>query len=174
MIDARFGHVNLIARDWRALAAFYQRVLGCPPVPPERDLRGEALSAATGVANAALRGIHPRLPGAGPVGPTLQAFEDDPSLAHPSTAANRPRFAHVAFVVPEAEAARATTPRRAERRSVTWPRPRQPTDGTCPGATSGIRRATSSSCRPGRRPDRAWGTLLCQSAAKQQSHLTMS
>jgi catechol 2,3-dioxygenase-like lactoylglutathione lyase family enzyme len=108
VIDARFGHVNLIARDWRALAAFYQRVLGCTPVPPERDLRGEALSAATGVPNAALRGIHLRLPGGGPAGPTLEIFEYDPSLTHPPTAANRPGFGHIAFVVPDVDAARAT------------------------------------------------------------------
>jgi predicted enzyme related to lactoylglutathione lyase len=34
MIEATFGHVNLVARDWRALAAFYQRVFDCVPVPP--------------------------------------------------------------------------------------------------------------------------------------------
>ena len=27
----RFGHVNLVARDWRALAAFYEDVFGCEP-----------------------------------------------------------------------------------------------------------------------------------------------
>ena len=108
MIDARFGHVNLIARDWRALAAFYQRVLGCTPVPPERDLSGDALSAGTGIPNAALHGIHLRLPGGGPAGPTLEIFEYDPSLAHPPTAANRPGFGHIAFVVPEVDTARAT------------------------------------------------------------------
>ncbi len=29
--DARFGHVNLAAEDWRALAGFYQRVFSCEP-----------------------------------------------------------------------------------------------------------------------------------------------
>lgn len=133
MIDARFGHVNLVARDWRALAAFYERVFGCTPVPPERDLRGEVLSAATGVPNAALRGIHLRLPGGGPAGPTLEIFEYDPPLAHPSTAANRPGFAHIAFVVPDVDAARAlllveggtpvgdvVTTRTTDGRQVTW------------------------------------------------------
>jgi catechol-2,3-dioxygenase len=28
VIDARFGHVHLIARDWRRLADFYERVFG--------------------------------------------------------------------------------------------------------------------------------------------------
>ncbi|MEX1168538.1 MAG: VOC family protein [Chloroflexota bacterium] len=107
MIDARFGHVNLIARDWRNLADFYERALGCLPVPPERDLAGPELSAATGVPDAALRGIHLRLPGGGPAGPTLEIFQYDPSLAHSSTAANRPGFGHIAFVVPDVPAARS-------------------------------------------------------------------
>jgi catechol 2,3-dioxygenase-like lactoylglutathione lyase family enzyme len=108
VIDARFGHVNLVARDWRALAAFYQGVLGCLPVPPERDLHGAELSAGTGIANAALRGIHLRLPGGGSTAPTLEIFQYDPSLEAMPTAANRPGFGHIAFVVSDVHAARAT------------------------------------------------------------------
>jgi predicted enzyme related to lactoylglutathione lyase len=33
----RYVHTNLIARDWRKLAAFYQLVFGCLPVPPEME-----------------------------------------------------------------------------------------------------------------------------------------
>ena len=40
-VDARFVHTNLVARDWRRLARFYERVFGCTPVPPERDLAGQ-------------------------------------------------------------------------------------------------------------------------------------
>ena len=29
---ARYGHTNLVANDWRALAKFYQEVFGCVPV----------------------------------------------------------------------------------------------------------------------------------------------
>jgi catechol 2,3-dioxygenase-like lactoylglutathione lyase family enzyme len=132
-IDARFGHVNLIARDWRALAAFYERLLGCTPVPPERDLHGPVLAAATAIEGAALRGIHLRLPGGGPAGPTLEIFQYDPSLEHPPTEANRPGFGHIAFVVPDVPDARSailaeggaavgdvvTTPT-ADGRRVTW------------------------------------------------------
>jgi catechol 2,3-dioxygenase-like lactoylglutathione lyase family enzyme len=133
VIDARFGHVNLIARDWRRLASFYERVLGCTPVPPERDLSGADLSAATGVPNAALRGIHLRLPGGGPNGPTLEIFEYEPSLEALPTAANRPGFGHVAFAVPDVADARTSllregggalgatvTSRTADGREVTW------------------------------------------------------
>ena len=48
-INARYVHTNLIARDWRALARFYQEVLGCVPVPPERDLSGPDMDAGTGI-----------------------------------------------------------------------------------------------------------------------------
>ena len=133
MIDARFGHVNVIALDWRALADFYERVLGCTPVPPERDLHGPALEAGTGIPGAALHGIHLRLPGGGPTGPTLEIFQYDPSLQPSPTAANRPGFGHIAFVVPDVAIARETvlseggrpvgeivTMQTADGRRVTW------------------------------------------------------
>jgi len=133
VIDARFGHVNLIARDWRALADFYQRVFGCTFVPPERDYRGPELSAGTGVADAALRGAHLRLPGGAPDGPTLEIYQYEPSLDGLPTAANRPGFGHIAFVVPDVAAARpmvlgeggrsvgeVVTLQTADGRRVTW------------------------------------------------------
>ena len=65
MIDARFGHVNVIATDWRLLADFYGRAFGMEIVPPLRDYRGADLESGTGVAGAAFRGAHLRLPGLG-------------------------------------------------------------------------------------------------------------
>jgi catechol 2,3-dioxygenase-like lactoylglutathione lyase family enzyme len=133
MIDAKFGHVNLVARDWHALAGFYERVFGCIPVPPERNYRGADLEAGTGVAGAALRGIHLRLPGFGDAGPTLEIYEYDEELPAQPTAANRPGYGHLAFVVPDVAAARAialeegsravgavVTLRTADGRFVTW------------------------------------------------------
>ena len=133
MIDARFGHVNIISRDWRRLADFYTRVFGCTFVPPERDYRGPDLSAGTGVPDAALRGVHLRLPGLGPDGPTLEIYEYDPSLDAMPTAANRPGFGHIALVVPDVPTARGivlaegggvvgevVTLRTADGRRVTW------------------------------------------------------
>ncbi|HEV8488999.1 MAG TPA: hypothetical protein VGQ58_04365, partial [Candidatus Limnocylindrales bacterium] len=90
MIDARFGHVNVVARDWGALAAFYERIFGCVPVPPERDYSGPELAAGTGVPHAALRGVHLRLPGHGPDGPTIEIYEYFEELPGLPTAANRP------------------------------------------------------------------------------------
>jgi predicted enzyme related to lactoylglutathione lyase len=133
VIEARFGHLNLIARDWRGLAAFYTRVFGCEFVPPERDYRGPDLSAGTGIADAALAGVHLRLPGGGPSGPTLEIYQYDPALESLPTAANRPGFGHIAFVVSSVDEARATvlaeggrpvgevvTLRTSDGRLVTW------------------------------------------------------
>jgi catechol 2,3-dioxygenase-like lactoylglutathione lyase family enzyme len=107
VIDARFGHVNLIARDWRRLADFYERVLGCEFVPPERDLRGPILEAGTGVPGAALHGAHLRLPGLGATGPTLEIFQYEAGPDALPTAVNRPGFGHIAFVVPDVAEARS-------------------------------------------------------------------
>ncbi len=106
MIDARFGHVNVIARDWRTLADFYIRVFGCEFVPPERDYAGDDLAAGTGVPGAALRGVHLRLPGHGPTGPTFEIYQYASMPEGLPPAMNRPGFQHVAFVVPSVVAAR--------------------------------------------------------------------
>ena len=105
-INARFGHTNLVARDWRILAGFYEVLFGCEPVPPERDYRGPDLEAGTGVAGAALRGVHLRLPGHGPTGPTLEIYQYEPQLEPLPQAVNRPGFGHIAFAVDDVPQAR--------------------------------------------------------------------
>lgn len=105
--NARYAHTNLIARDWRSLARFYQDVFGCAPVLPERDYSGAQLEAGTGVPGARLQGVHLRLPGHGPHGPTLEVFQYS-ELADPvAPAVNRPGFAHIAFSVDSVADARA-------------------------------------------------------------------
>ena len=100
MIDGvRYTHTNLIARDWRTLAGFYESVLGCAPVPPERDYSGAELDAITAVAGTRLVGAHLRLPGGGPDGPTLEIYRFTPQADGPVPAINRPGFAHLAFEV---------------------------------------------------------------------------
>ena len=104
--NARYVHTNLIARDWRRLAEFYQRIFGCTPVPPERKLSGQWLQKGTGVSGAEIRGVHLRLPGYGEEGPTLEIFQYNQQEKGSETAVNRPGFAHIAFVVGDVAAAR--------------------------------------------------------------------
>ena len=105
-IRARYAHTNLIAQDWKVLAEFYEQVLGCIPVPPERDLKGQWLEEATGVPGAQIRGVHLRLPGYGGDGPTLEILQYSQEEERPDTASNRPGFTHIAFEVDDVEAAK--------------------------------------------------------------------
>jgi predicted enzyme related to lactoylglutathione lyase len=103
---ARYGHTNLIAADWKALARFYEEQFGCVAVPPERDFRGPDLEHGTGIRGAALRGVHLRLPGFGADGPTLEIFNYNILEERAAVAVNRPGFGHIAFVVDDVSSAR--------------------------------------------------------------------
>ena len=105
-VTARFTHVNIVARDWRRLANFYEHALGCERMPPERDLEGRWLEEGTGVANAEIQGIHLRLPGSGKNGPTLEIFQYSPQAERAGMAVNRPGLRHIAFAVDKVQAAR--------------------------------------------------------------------
>jgi catechol 2,3-dioxygenase-like lactoylglutathione lyase family enzyme len=103
---ARFGHVNVIAEDWRRLADFYTRLFGCEFVPPERNYEGEDLSRGTGVEDAALQGVHLRLPGHGENGPTIEIYQYRRSEPRSTSVANRLGFSHICFQVDDVPAAR--------------------------------------------------------------------
>ena len=103
---ARYTHTNVIARDWRALASFYETVFGCEVVPPERNYSGATLEAGTGVVGASLAGVHLRLPGRGADGPTLEVFTYSQLAEGPVPAVNRPGLGHLAFEVDSVEDAR--------------------------------------------------------------------
>lgn len=104
-ITAKYTHTNLVARDWRKLAAFYERVFGCLPVPPERDLKGEGIERGSGVPGARITGIHLRLPGHGPGGPTVEIFSYRRSLNPEPPPPNQLGWGHLAFEVDDVAAA---------------------------------------------------------------------
>ncbi len=131
---ARFGHVNVIARDWQVLAAFYEDAFGCTLVPPQRDYRGDIVERGTAVPNAAFAGVHLRLPGHGPQGPTLEIYTYEEN-AEPgvSPVANRIGWGHIAFQVDDVTETRervlgaggssvgeVVTTQTADGRHVTW------------------------------------------------------
>jgi glyoxylase I family protein len=100
----KYVHTNLIAKDWKRLATFYQEVFGCVPIPPERDLSGEWLDNATGLIGAHIHGIHLRLPGYGDDAPTLELFQYDSMPEHPSVNPSTPGFSHISFAVDDVPA----------------------------------------------------------------------
>jgi predicted enzyme related to lactoylglutathione lyase len=107
ILNPRYVHTNLIARDWQALSNFYQQLFGCVPVPPERDLYGKDLEAGTAIPSAHVRGMHLRLPGHGENGPTLEIFNYNTLAESGEKAVNRPGFGHIAFAVEDVPAAQA-------------------------------------------------------------------
>ena len=105
-IKAKYVHTNIIARNWKKLAGFYEDVFGCIPVPPERCYEGNDIEVMTGVPHAQIRGVHLRLPGYNGEGPTLEIFQYNKEAKRPETAINRLGFAHIAFAVDDVEAAK--------------------------------------------------------------------
>jgi len=95
----RYVHTNIIAKDWKRVSLFYQKVFGCRPLPPGRDLKGEWIDNLTGMSSVHIRGEHLLLPGYSEDHPTLEIFsysqegEDNPKEI------NNPGFAHLAFEV---------------------------------------------------------------------------
>jgi len=97
----KYRHTNLIAKDWKVLAAFYEEVFGCVRAPLETHHTGKWLEEGTGVAGAEITGIHLRLPGHGDNGPTLEIYQYARNEEKPRSAANREGFGHIAFEVEE-------------------------------------------------------------------------
>jgi predicted enzyme related to lactoylglutathione lyase len=115
-MKAKYKHTNLVARDWKSLARFYEDVFGCVRGPPERRLSGPWLAKGTGVPRARCSGVHLRLPGHGRNGPTLEIFQYARNEMKPPAAANREGFAHIAFEVKDVERAVRLVLRRGGRK----------------------------------------------------------
>lgn len=98
-MNIRYAHTNIIAKDWKRLVDFYVKVFACVPVPPKRAQSGEWLDQGTGVNAAHLEGMHLRLPGHGPQGPTLEIYSYHPTLDAPATVPNLRGIGHLAFEV---------------------------------------------------------------------------
>ena len=98
-MKAKYKHTNIIARNWNALATFYEQVFGCVRIPPERHLSGEWLEKGTGVLDARFSGVHLLLPGHGSNGPTLEIYQYSENAPKPPPMANREGFSHIAFEV---------------------------------------------------------------------------
>lgn len=102
----RFAHVNLVAADWKRLAAFYEEVFHCQPAGPERHNHGPQIDALTGIPGTAVRGRHLRLPGHGSDGPTLEIFQFEQGPRRSRQRVDRPGFSHMAFQVDDVAATR--------------------------------------------------------------------
>ncbi|MDR3598545.1 VOC family protein [Clostridium sp.] len=100
----RYVHTNIIAKDWKRLSLFYQRVFGCKPVSPQRDLQGDWLDKLTGIQNAHITGEHLVLPGYEVSLPTLEIFSYDGMDSSNPKILNSIGLAHLAFEVDDVSA----------------------------------------------------------------------
>ncbi|WP_207204714.1 VOC family protein [Miniphocaeibacter massiliensis] len=98
----KYVHTNLIAKDWKALSKFYQKVFNCKPLGNRRNLSGEWLKQLTGLENITITGEHLSLPGYRGESPTLEIF----SYSFPIQTEkhiNSFGFSHIAFQVDDVE-----------------------------------------------------------------------
>lgn len=58
-------HVNINAKDWKKVAAFYEEVFGCIPMPPQKKISGDYAAGLTGLEGSDIEGM-------------VLAFPDDP------------------------------------------------------------------------------------------------
>ncbi len=103
-MKVKFGHINIVAADWKKLSRFYIDVFGCKPKPPERDLQGEWLDNLTGLDSAHINGMHLLLPGYDNDGPTIELFEYSTIAANENRLINKAGFSHIAFAVEDVDA----------------------------------------------------------------------
>lgn len=95
----KYGHTNIVAKDWKKLADFYELVFNCSPVLPKLDHKGDWLDKGTGVLNAHLQGMHLRLPGYGDDGPTLEIYQYSEIINSGKNVPNKQGIGHIAFQV---------------------------------------------------------------------------
>lgn len=96
----RYVHTNIIAKDWKALSQFYQKVFHCKPLPDGgRDLKGEWIDRLTGISSAHIEGEHLLLPGYTEDHPTLEIFSYSVMKNGNLKMINSLGFGHLAFEV---------------------------------------------------------------------------
>lgn len=98
-MTTRYVHTNIIAKDWKKLSQFYQKVLHCRPINQERDLKGEWLDRLTGIPSVHIQGEHLLLPGYSEDHPTLEIFSYSQEEYDNSKRINNLGFGHLAFEV---------------------------------------------------------------------------
>lgn len=102
-MKTKFAHVNIISKNWQALADFYINVFECKPKLSERDLSGEWLDKLTDLHDSKIKGIHLLLPGYDSDGPTLEIFEYNQNIENVKKHINLEGFSHIAFTVENVE-----------------------------------------------------------------------
>jgi len=98
----RYVHTNIIAKDWKALSKFYQKVFKLKPIGPERNISGQWIDDLTNIENVHIVGEHLLFPGYNENTPTLEIFTYYYSVGREKQL-NLCGFSHIAFEVENVE-----------------------------------------------------------------------
>jgi catechol 2,3-dioxygenase-like lactoylglutathione lyase family enzyme len=89
----RLAHVNLVARDAEALAAFYVNVMKCDVLREPKTLTGEKVSLGNGLSNSEIRTIWLKFPEL--ERPFLEIHEHSITHHRDQPRVNEPGFGHL-------------------------------------------------------------------------------
>lgn len=91
----KLAHINLVARDAEALAAFYVNVLKCEPLREPRMLSGEKVGRGNGIENCEIYSIWLKFPALDR--PFLEIHEHKVVHDRGQPRVNEPGFGHLSF-----------------------------------------------------------------------------
>ncbi len=91
----RLAHINLVARNADALAAFYVNVMRCDLLREPKTLSGEKVSRGNGLSNSEIRTIWLKFPEL--ERPFLEIHEHTVTHSRDQPRVNEPGFGHLAF-----------------------------------------------------------------------------
>lgn len=91
----RLAHINLVARDAEALAAFYVNVMKCDVLREQETLSGEKVGRGNGLSNPEIRSIWLKFPQL--EWPFLEIHEHKVVHHRNQPRVNEPGFGHLAF-----------------------------------------------------------------------------
>ncbi|MDO4941864.1 MAG: VOC family protein [Lachnospiraceae bacterium] len=95
-------HVNMNAKDWKKLAAFYEEVFGCVQAPPAKEITGDYAAELTGLQGAEIHGMTMIFPD-DPNGAQLEIFQYNIQDDSASGAINMTGLGHIAVDVEDIE-----------------------------------------------------------------------
>ncbi|MGO6999771.1 VOC family protein [Rhizobium leguminosarum] len=93
----RLAHINLVAREAEALAAFYVNVLRCEHLRAPKVLSGEKVSRGNGIANSEIYSIWLKFPELDR--PFLEIHEHKVTYDRNQPRVNEPGFGHLSFQI---------------------------------------------------------------------------
>ncbi|WP_109315491.1 VOC family protein [Pseudovibrio ascidiaceicola] len=101
----KLTHINLVAKDAKALAAFYQRVFNCEYLRPAKVLSGEKVSRGNGLSNSEILSIWLKFPECD--APFLELHQHKATQDRGLPQVNEPGFGHLSFQVQDIHSTRA-------------------------------------------------------------------